>query len=72
MNSEMTGGNSVRVKVDTLKCTGHARCIAVAPQVYVLNVDGYNEMTETNVRAGFEDEARRGAKACPEMAITVI
>jgi ferredoxin len=62
----------MRIKVDTSICSGHARCVAVAPNVYELNSDGYNQMAETAVRPGFEDEARRGARACPERAITVV
>jgi ferredoxin len=73
MNESTTGGNSMRIKVDTARCTGHARCIAVAPRVYVLNDDGYNDTAEIDVQSGSEAEAEaiRGAKACPERAITV-
>jgi ferredoxin len=62
----------MRVKVDTELCSGHARCVAKAPNVYRLNSDGYNETPEAEVPAGLEDEARRGARACPERAITII
>lgn len=62
----------MRVKVDTALCSGHARCVAKAPNVYVLNSDGYNETPEAAVKPGFEDEARRGAMACPERAITLV
>ena len=62
----------MRVKVDTALCSGHARCAAVAPRVYVLNDDGYNDTPETVIPAELEDEARRGARACPERAITLV
>jgi ferredoxin len=62
----------MRIKVDVARCSGHARCIAVAPNVYELNSDGYNEMPETEVAAGLEDQARRGARACPERAIAIV
>lgn len=62
----------MRVKVDTALCSGHARCVAKAPNVYRLNDDGYNETAEAIVPPGFEDEARRGALACPERAITLV
>ena len=62
----------MRIKVNTTLCSGHARCVAVAPRVYVLNDDGYNVTAEMVVAPGLEEEARRGARACPERAITVV
>jgi len=62
----------MRIIVDTKKCSGHARCVAVAPNVYVLNSDGYNVTPEMEVPAGKEAEAQRGARACPERAITIV
>lgn len=62
----------MRIIVDHAKCSGHARCIAVAPRVYELNDDGYNVMPETVVPPELEAEARKGAAACPERAITII
>ena len=62
----------MRFKVNTSLCSGHARCVAVASDVYKLNEDGYNETPEGEVAPGLEDIARRGAKACPERAITII
>jgi ferredoxin len=61
----------MRIIVDTKRCSGHARCVAVAPHVYVLNDDGYNETPVSEVKPGFEEEAKRGARACPERAITL-
>ncbi len=58
--------------VDVGKCSGHARCVAVAPHVFVLNSDGYNERAINPVPAGHEVEGRRGARACPERAIRII
>jgi ferredoxin len=63
---------TMRIKVDQALCSGHARCFAVAPDVYVINSDGYNEMPETGVSADKQAQALRGARACPEQAITVI
>jgi ferredoxin len=62
----------MRIVVDTKKCCGQARCWTISPDVYVLNDDGYNEMPETVVLPGMEMQARHGALACPERAITVI
>jgi ferredoxin len=62
----------MQVRVNTSKCSGHGRCFAVAPHVYRLNRDGYNDTPNPVVEAGLEEEARRGAKACPERAITLV
>ena len=62
----------MRIKVDTSRCVGHARCFAIAPEVYELNDDGYNVTEERDVAPQLELAARRGAKACPERVITII
>jgi ferredoxin len=62
----------MQVKVNTSKCSGHGRCLAVAPHVYQLNSDGYNDTPNPMVKKGLEEEARKGAKACPERAIAIV
>lgn len=62
----------MKVVVDRTKCSGHARCGAVAPGFYDLDADGYVAFTEKSVPPGSEAEAQRGARACPERAITVV
>ena len=61
----------MRISVDTNRCSGHARCRAVAPEVYELDELGYNVTPQQTVPAGLEEASRRGAEACPEQAITV-
>jgi ferredoxin len=62
---------SVRVKVDVVKCVGHARCAAVAPSVYELDDSGFNQTPEKIVGPDLKADALRGARACPERVITV-
>ena len=53
---------------------GHEPCgvvAAVGPGVYGLDDDGYAAVAEIEVPASQEDEARRGARACPERIITI-
>jgi len=56
------------------RCSGHARCAAVAPEVYVLDENtGFVILEGTlAVPAGLEAAALRGARACPERAIQVL
>jgi len=60
----------MKVLVNIAKCSGQGRCAAVAPRVFRLNTDGYNETPVKDVPQEMETEARRGANACPERAIT--
>ncbi len=61
----------MRIRVDTNRCSGHARCRAAAPEVYELDELGYNVTSEQTVAPGLEEASRRGAEACPEQAITI-
>jgi ferredoxin len=61
----------MRVHVDVERCTGHARCADLAPEVYELDDVGFNVTPTYDVAPGMEELARRGAMACPEQAITV-
>ena len=61
----------MKIKVDHTKCQGNARCWALAAQVYTLDDSGYIVEGDITVPAGLEDLARRGARACPERALTV-
>jgi ferredoxin len=61
----------VKITVDGNACMGHGRCMAMAPEVYVLDDLGYNRMDTFEVARGLEEQARRGAMSCPESAIAV-
>jgi ferredoxin len=60
----------MRITVDKAKCAGHARCAAVAPQVYELDDNGYIAFAEKTVPEQLEKAALRGARACPERIIS--
>ncbi|WP_156840673.1 ferredoxin [Novosphingobium aquimarinum] len=60
------------IKVDTALCSGHARCAAVAPDIYILDDDGYCIADGIKVPEEHETLAKRGARACPERAITIV
>lgn len=64
----------MRVAVDRELCTGHGRCYALAPAVYAPDDEGYNAARGSVLEIAAADEAlaRRGAKGCPERAITVL
>jgi ferredoxin len=62
----------VRIQVDKSLCQGHARCNAVAPEVYPLDDLGYTNLDgEVEVSDELAEAAVRGARSCPEMVITI-
>jgi ferredoxin len=63
----------VKVRVDPDRCQGHARCYALAPDLF--DVDDYGQSSvrgDGTVPVGREDAARLAAANCPEFAIEVI
>jgi ferredoxin len=62
----------MKIKANTNRCSGHARCAAVAPEIFNLDDDGYIGFTEKDITAGELALARRGVRACPERALTLI
>lgn len=61
----------MKIKADNNLCSGHARCAAVAPEVFTLTDDGYIGFTEKDVPPELEALARRGVRACPERALSI-
>jgi ferredoxin len=62
----------MKIKIDQRSCQGHARCNAVAGDLYKLNDQGYIASEGFDVPPGMESLARRGARACPERAISAL
>jgi ferredoxin len=71
MASDTSGSGRIRIRVAVERCVGHARCAAVAPDVYLLDDEGYNRTAEKIVDASLRASALRGQRACPEHVITV-
>jgi ferredoxin len=62
----------MKIRIDKAGCVGNARCAAVAPELFPLDENGYIMVEEIDVPAGKEDDARRGAAACPERIILIV
>jgi ferredoxin len=62
----------MKIRINKAGCVGHARCAAVAPDIFPLDDDGYIAVEEIDVPEGQEALARRGARACPERIISVV
>ncbi|MDQ2636846.1 MAG: ferredoxin [Actinomycetota bacterium] len=61
----------MRVTVDPERCMGHGQCYAHAPQIYEPDAEGYCVVVKPDVDGDDVAQARKGAQACPESAITV-
>ena len=62
----------LKVHVDPDKCQGHARCKALAPELFELDKFGNaHEIGDGSVPAGLEDKAWLAQTNCPEIAIEV-
>lgn len=61
----------MKIRINKSACVGNARCAAVAPDLFPLDDDGYIAVEEIDVPPGMEEQARKGAKACPERIIII-
>jgi ferredoxin len=56
------------ITIDRSKCCGYTLCASEGVEVYSIDDEGY-AVAPASVPAELEDQARRGAAACPESAI---
>jgi len=60
----------VRIRVDPDRCTGHARCYGLAPELFDVDDYGLSSVDgDGTVPGGLEDRARLAIANCPEYAI---
>ena len=63
----------LRVRVDRGRCQGHARCNALAPELFQLDEFGHShEIGDGSVPPELNDKAWLAKANCPELAIDVI
>ena len=63
----------LKVKVDPERCQGHARCAALAPELFALDVLGNaHEIGDGSVPDALVEKAYLAKANCPELAIEVI
>ena len=67
---QAAGGVPVRIRVDPDKCTGHARCYGLAPELFSVDDYGLSSVVgDGTVPPELEDKARLAIANCPEFAI---
>jgi ferredoxin len=69
----MSAPKLLKVRVDRERCQGHARCFALAPELFELDQFGNGrERGDGSVPAALEDKARLARANCPELAVEII
>ena len=65
------GGLTVmRVSVDRERCEGHARCQAIAPDVFELDENSTSRVRFDPIPKLFASQALAGVRACPVAALS--
>jgi ferredoxin len=62
----------MKIAVQVDRCCGHARCAAVAPEIFILNDVGYLDTPVVEVPEGQEQLALKAKRACPEACLSVL
>ena len=69
----MSAAKGLRVRVDRDRCQGHARCHALAPELFALDAIGNAEVRgDGSVPEALSERARLAEANCPELAIKII
>lgn len=59
----------MKIRIDRSICAGHALCAVKAPEVYRLDEEGFCCSDGDTVPVHLHEQARLGARHCPEAAI---
>ena len=63
----------MKITVNSYACQGHARCRALAPELFALNDEDLAVLLIAgDIPAELEEKARLAAQRCPELAIEII
>jgi ferredoxin len=63
------GDKQLKVHLERGKCSGHAQCYAINPELFPIDDDGYSILQERDVTPEDEQATRAGVNACPELAL---
>jgi len=61
----------MKVLVNHELCQGHARCYALAPELFELDDDGYIRPGDIDIPQVHQTLALRAVRACPECALAL-
>lgn len=66
------GYSTTRIVATKEKCQGHARCLALAPDLVGLDDNGYIGFDELAVPEDQVEAARSAVESCPERALALV
>lgn len=64
-------GCSVKVKIDTSLCEGHAKCMEAAPAVFEVRDDDLSHLLVESIPDDQRPMVERAVRTCPRAAISV-
>ena len=62
----------MKIRVDSDKCQGHARCYGISPELFEVDEYGQSAVILDEVPAELEEKARLAVANCPEYAIEIV
>jgi ferredoxin len=72
VNSSQVPSHDLRVHVDRKRCQGHARCVAIAPELFELDDFGEaRERGDGKLSPALAAKAHLAKANCPELAIEI-
>ena len=65
--------NTFRVEIDRNRCQGHARCAALAPEIFSVDDEGNGQVLHDGpISSDLLDQANLARNNCPEIAIRIV
>jgi ferredoxin len=68
----MSGQGTLKIVINKPACCGYGVCAEICPEVFKLDENGIVYVDDEIVPVGLEDQAREGADACPQSALSVV
>jgi ferredoxin len=68
-SAPVAGRVPVKIRIDPDKCQGHARCFALAPELFAVDDYGQASVIVDEVPTELEERADLAIANCPEYAI---
>jgi ferredoxin len=62
---------TVKIVLDSERCTGHGRCYSLAPELFDSDDEGHSIVLQPEVPEGLESQARLAVENCPENCISL-
>lgn len=64
-------GRRLRARAERGACCGYGLCTEICPQVFKLDDNGFVVLAVAVIPVELETQAREGAAACPQSALTI-